>query len=124
VKVLRPELAAAVGPDRFLREIGIAAKLHHPHILMLLDSGESDGLLYYVMPYVEGETLRHKLMRERELAIREVVAILREVADALAYAHRLASCARSPMRSRMPTGSAWCTGTSSRTTSCCPAATR
>jgi len=89
VKVLRPELAAAVGPDRFLREIGIAAKLHHPHILMLLDSGESDGLLYYVMPYVEGETLRHKLMRERELAIREVVAILREVADALAYAHRL-----------------------------------
>jgi Tol biopolymer transport system component/tRNA A-37 threonylcarbamoyl transferase component Bud32 len=89
VKVLRPELAAVVGSNRFLREIGIAAKLHHPHILMLLDSGESDGLLYYVMPYVEGETLRHKLMREGELAVREVVAILRDVADALAYAHRL-----------------------------------
>jgi serine/threonine-protein kinase len=60
VKVLRPELAAAVGPERFLREIEVAAQLHHPHILPLYDSGDADGFLYYVMPYVEGETLRDR----------------------------------------------------------------
>jgi serine/threonine-protein kinase len=63
LKVLRPELAAALGPERFLREIEIAAKLHHPHILALHDSGEADGFLYYVMPYVEGESLRDRLVR-------------------------------------------------------------
>ena len=69
VKVLRPELAAALGADRFPREIEVAARLQHPHILPLLDSGEADGFLYYVMPYVEGESLRAKLAREGELPI-------------------------------------------------------
>jgi Tol biopolymer transport system component/tRNA A-37 threonylcarbamoyl transferase component Bud32 len=87
VKVLRPELAAALGSDRFLREIGIAARLQHPHILMLIDSGEADGFLYYVMPFVEGESLRQKLVRERELPISEAVRILHDVVDALANAH-------------------------------------
>ena len=87
VKVLRPELAAAVGTDRFLREIGIAARLHHPHILPLYDSGETEGFLYYVMPYIEGESLRGRLTREGKLPIPEVVQIAREVSDALAYAH-------------------------------------
>ena len=87
VKVLRPELAAAVGGDRFLREIDIAANLRHPHILPLLDSGDAEGFLYYVMPYVEGESLRQKLNREKQLAIDESIAIAREVGDALAYAH-------------------------------------
>jgi tRNA A-37 threonylcarbamoyl transferase component Bud32 len=88
VKVLRPELAAALGPDRFVREIEIAAKLTHPHILMLIDSGEADGFLYYVMPYVEGESLRVKLAREGELPVGETVRMLRDVVDALAHAHR------------------------------------
>ena len=87
VKVLRPELAAAVGGDRFLREIDIAANLRHPHILPLLDSGDAEGFLFYVMPYVEGESLRQKLDREKQLAIDESIAIAREVGDALAYAH-------------------------------------
>ena len=87
VKVLRSELATALGPDRFSREIQIAAQLSHPHILPLHDSGEADGLLYYVMPYVEGESLRDTLRREGQLPIHEAVRILREVADALAYAH-------------------------------------
>ncbi len=87
VKVLRPELAAALGPERFLREIEIAAQLSHPHILPLYDSGESDGLLYYVMPYVEGESLREKLVREGALPIPDAVRILRDVVDALAKAH-------------------------------------
>ena len=65
IKVLRPELAASLGADRFLREVQIAAKLQHPHILTLIDSGEADGFLYYVMPYVEGETLRSRLARVR-----------------------------------------------------------
>ena len=64
VKVLRPELAAALGPERFLREIEIAAQLNHPHILMLIDSGDADGFLYYVLPYIDGESLREKLVRE------------------------------------------------------------
>ena len=87
VKVLRPELAAEVGPARFLREIQIAARLHHPHILPLYDSDQTDGLVYYVMPYIEGETLRHRLNRERQLPIGDALRIAREVADALSYAH-------------------------------------
>ena len=87
VKVLRPELAAALGPERFLREIQIAATLAHPHILPLHDSGEAGGFLYYVMPFVEGETLRDLLERQKQLPTAEAVEILREVADGLAYAH-------------------------------------
>ncbi|MBI4421652.1 MAG: serine/threonine protein kinase [Gemmatimonadetes bacterium] len=87
VKVLRPELAATLGPDRFLREIEIAAGLQHPHILPLYDSGQASGFLYYVMPYVEGESLRTRLTRESELPIPEAVRIVREIVDALAYAH-------------------------------------
>lgn len=89
VKVLRPELAAAVGPERFLREIEIAAQLTHPHILPLHDSGEADGLLFYVMPYVAGESLRDRLARERQLPVEEALRITREVGDALGYAHAL-----------------------------------
>jgi len=87
LKLLRPELSASLGPDRFLREIQIAARLQHPHILPLLDSGETDGFLYYVMPYVEGESLRARLVRQGELSVQEAARILHEVADALAYAH-------------------------------------
>ena len=87
VKVMRSELAAALGPERFLREIRIAARLRHPHIVPLYDSGEADGLLYYVMPYVEGESLRDRLRRERQLPVDEALGIAREVADALAHAH-------------------------------------
>lgn len=89
LKVLRPELAHAVGPKRFLREIQIAAQLAHPHILPLHDSGEADGLLFYVMPYLEGESLRDRLKRERQLPVAEALRIVREVAEALSYAHRL-----------------------------------
>jgi serine/threonine-protein kinase len=87
LKVLRPELAAALGHDRFVREIAIAAQLQHPHILPLFDSGEAEGFLYYVMPFVEGESLRERLKREGALPIAEAVRILREVVDALAHAH-------------------------------------
>jgi tetratricopeptide (TPR) repeat protein len=87
IKVLQPDLAAVIGPDRFQREIAIAAGLTHPHILTLYDSGESQGLLYYVMPYVEGESLRARLDREHMLPIDETLAIARQVGDALAYAH-------------------------------------
>jgi serine/threonine-protein kinase len=87
VKVLRPELAATLGPDRFPREIRILAKLQHPHVLPLLDSGESAGFLYYVMPFVEGESLRQKLERDGQMPVHDAVRVLREVADALAYAH-------------------------------------
>jgi hypothetical protein len=88
IKVLRPDLAASLGAERFLREVGIAARLSHPHILGLFDSGEAGGFLYYVMPYVEGISLRQKLQREGELPIPEAVRILRDIADALAHAHR------------------------------------
>src|SRR5438046_1838488 len=88
IKVLKPELAAALGPERFLQEIEIAAGLTHPHILPLHDSGEATGVLYYVMPYVEGETLRNRLDRAGQLPLAEAVQITREVADALSYAHR------------------------------------
>ena len=87
IKVLRPELAATLGPERFLREIQIAARLRHPNIVPLYDSGDADGLLYYVMPYVEGESLRDRLRRERQLPVNEALGIAREVADALAHAH-------------------------------------
>ena len=87
MKVLRPELAAALGPDRFLREIEIAAQLQHPNILPLLDSGEAGGFLFYVMPYVEGQSLREKLAAEGELPIGDAVRILRDVVDALTEAH-------------------------------------
>ena len=89
VKVLRPDLAATLGPDRFLREIRIAAALAHPNILPLLDSGEAGGFLYYVMPYLEGETLRDRLVHRRQLSVGEAVRILQEVADGLGYAHDL-----------------------------------
>jgi len=87
VKVLRPELAAVVGAERFLHEIQIAAKLNHPHILTLIDSGEADGFLYYVMPYVQGESLRDKLQREKQLSVEEALTITQDVASAMAYAH-------------------------------------
>src|SRR3989440_5392790 len=87
IKVLKPELAAALGSERFLQEIEIAAGLTHPHILPLYDSGEATGLLYYVMPYVEGETLRNRLDGAGQLPLAEAVQITREVADALSYAH-------------------------------------
>ena len=88
IKLLSPELAAAVGPERFLREIEIAARLQHPHILPLLDSGSAGGLLYYVMPYVEGESLRQRLERERQLPVKDALRLAAEVAGALDYAHR------------------------------------
>src|SRR4026209_1234337 len=88
LKVLKPELAAVLGGERFVVEIKTTAALQHPHILPLFDSGTADGFLYYVMPYVQGETLRSKLDRETQLGIDEAVRIAREVADALDYAHR------------------------------------
>src|SRR5213080_4766018 len=88
LKALRPELAATLGTDRFLREIRLAAGLAHPHILPLHDSGDAGGCLYYVMPYVAGESLRDRLEREPRLTVAEAVRIAREVADALDYAHR------------------------------------
>ena len=87
IKVLRPELAATLGPERFLREVEIAAGLTHPHILPLHDSGDADGFLYYVMPYIAGESLRDRLNREKQLPVGDAIAIAREVASALAYAH-------------------------------------
>src|SRR5256885_9454764 len=87
IKVLHPELATSLGVERFLREIGIAAGLTHPHILALYDSGHAGDLLYYVMPYIEGKTLRGRLERERQLSIVDAVRIASEVADALGYAH-------------------------------------
>jgi serine/threonine protein kinase/Tol biopolymer transport system component len=87
LKVLRPDLAATLGPDRFLREVRIAANLQHPNILPVYDSGEAGGFLYYVMPYVEGESLRESLSRHGELPVAEAARILRDVADALAAAH-------------------------------------
>ena len=88
IKVLKPELAASLGAERFLREIEIAASLTHPNILPLHDSGEADGLLYYVMPYVAGESLRQKLERQTQLSIEESIELARQVASALDYAHR------------------------------------
>jgi serine/threonine-protein kinase len=87
IKVLLPEIAATLGTKRFLVEIETAARLNHPHILPLYDSGEVDDFVYYVMPYVEGESLRERLERDRQLVIEEALTIAREVADALSYAH-------------------------------------
>jgi TolB-like protein/tRNA A-37 threonylcarbamoyl transferase component Bud32 len=87
IKVLDPEVAAAIGPERFLREIETVARLTHPHILPLHDSGVADGLLFYVMPYVEGESLRDRLTREKQLPLDDALRIAREAADALSYAH-------------------------------------
>jgi serine/threonine-protein kinase len=88
IKVLKPELAAVIGADRFLTEIKTTANLQHPHILPLFDSGEADSYLFYVMPFIEGESLRDRLDRERQLGVDEAVRIARDVADALDYAHR------------------------------------
>ena len=88
IKVLRPELAAVIGAERFLREIRTIATLQHPHILGLIDSGEVGGTAWYVMPFVEGESLRDRLRREKQLSVPEAVQIASEVAGALDYAHR------------------------------------
>ena len=87
IKVLRPDVAAALGADRFLREVRIVAKLSHPHILQLHDSGEAEGFLFFVMPYVEGETLRQRLDHNATLPVESAVQLATQVADALAYAH-------------------------------------
>ncbi len=88
LKVLRPELSAILGAERFLAEIKTTANLQHPHILGLIDSGETGGLLWYVMPFVEGESLRDRLTREKQLPVEDAVRLAGEVAGALDYAHR------------------------------------
>ncbi|OLC03684.1 MAG: hypothetical protein AUH45_05175 [Gemmatimonadetes bacterium 13_1_40CM_69_22] len=88
LKVLRPELAAVLGAERFLREIAVTARLDHPHILTLIDSGAAEGFLFYVVPYVRGESLREKLNREKQLPLDEALQITQQVASALDYAHR------------------------------------
>ena len=87
LKVLKPELAAVVGAERFLAEIKTTANLQHPHILPLFDSGEADSFLFYVMPYVEGESLRERLDREHQFPVDEAVKIATNVAEALEHAH-------------------------------------
>jgi serine/threonine-protein kinase len=88
IKVLDPALAKVIGPERFLREIEIVARLSHPHILPFLESGAADGFLFYVMPYAEGESLKRRLDREKQLPLEDAVRITREVGDALDFAHR------------------------------------
>ena len=88
LKVLKPELAAVVGADRFLAEIKTTANLQHPHILPLFDSGEADGFLFYAMPYVEGESLRERIDREHQLPVDDAVRIATNLAEAMDYAHR------------------------------------
>ncbi|HPF63125.1 MAG TPA: protein kinase [Gemmatimonadales bacterium] len=88
IKVMRPELAATLGAERFLREVEVAAQLSHPHILPVFDSGEANGILYYVMPFIEGESLPARLKREKQLPVAEALRLTREVAEALAYAHK------------------------------------
>src|SRR5215211_4968942 len=88
IKVLRPELAAVIGAERFLTEIRTTANLQHPHILALFDSGAADSFLFYVMPFIEGESLRDRLRREKQLPIADAVRIATEIAGALDYAHR------------------------------------
>ena len=87
MKVLRPELAASIGADRFVREIELGRVLQHPNIVGVLDAGEAGGQPYYAMPYIEGESLRDRLDRDRQLGIDETLEITRQVADALDYAH-------------------------------------
>jgi serine/threonine protein kinase/Flp pilus assembly protein TadD len=89
LKVLRPEIGAVLGVERFLAEIKVTANLQHPNLVPLFDSGEAGGLLFYVMPFVEGESLRDRLTRDRQLPLDEALSIIREVADALGYAHSL-----------------------------------
>jgi serine/threonine-protein kinase len=88
LKVLRPELAAVIGAERFLQEIKVTANLQHSHILPLYDSGAAEGFLFYVMPYVEGETLRHKIDREKQLSVDEAVRLTEAIAAALEHAHK------------------------------------
>ncbi|MBK9548661.1 MAG: serine/threonine protein kinase [Gemmatimonadetes bacterium] len=88
IKVLRPELAAVIGAERFLKEVKTTASLQHPHILGLIDSGENDGFLWYAMPFVDGESLRDRLGREKQLPIADAVRLASDVAAALDYAHR------------------------------------
>src|SRR4026209_2467209 len=88
IKLMRPELAAVIGAERFLSEIRTTANLQHPHILPLFDSGEVDSFLFYVMPYIEGISLRDRLSREKQLPIHEAVRLASEIASALDYAHR------------------------------------
>src|SRR3954447_1146362 len=88
LKVLHPELAATLGPERFQREVRTTARLQHPHILPMLDSGQAAGQLWYTMPYVEGESLRDRLRREGQLPVEEAVRLVREAALALDFAHR------------------------------------
>src|SRR5262249_18010572 len=87
LKGMRPDLAATLGAERLLREVEIAAQLNHPHILPVYDSGDADGVLYYVMPFVEGESLHDRLKRESQLPVDESLRIAREVSEALAFAH-------------------------------------
>jgi serine/threonine-protein kinase len=87
VKVMRPELVASLGSERFLREIQIEARFQHPHIVPLYDSGQADGFLSFVMPYIEGETLRARIRREGQLPVEDALQIAREVGAALTYAH-------------------------------------
>jgi len=88
LKVMRPELAQALGPERFLREIRLCARLQHPHIVVVYDSGETDGQLWFTMPYIDGETLHERLLREKQLPVDDALRITGEVADALHYAHQ------------------------------------
>src|SRR2546422_11610133 len=87
IKVLRPDVAAAIGAERFLREITIAARLTHPHVLPHIDSGQAAGSLYYVMPYVRGETLRQRLVREQRLPLKDALGIARALVEGLDYAY-------------------------------------
>src|SRR3989441_1135040 len=106
IKVLHPELATSLGVERFLREITTAAGLNHPHILALYDSGQVEDLLYYVMPYIEGETLRGQLQREGQLSIADTIRITSQIAEALGYAHSRGVVHRDikpPIRSVRPT---------------------
>src|SRR5438876_445172 len=88
IKVLRPEITAALGTERFLREIGIAAQLSHPHIVPLIDSGDAGGLLYYVQPHVPGGSLRERLTQTRQLSLKDALRIAQEIGAGLDYAHR------------------------------------
>ena len=90
LKVLHPDLAHALGPERFQREIRMAARLQHPHILTVFDSGDAEGHLWFTMPYIEGESLRDRLDRERQLPVEDALRIAREAAQALEYAHSFA----------------------------------
>jgi serine/threonine-protein kinase len=116
LKVLRRELGAILGAERFLREIRLTANLQHPHILPLLDSGEAAGRLFYVMPYVEGDSLRQRLTREGQLPVPEALRLTGEVAEALDYAHQLGIIHRDikPENILLSRGHAWSRTSASR----------